>query len=422
MPKLKLDEVSVRTAVLPPGKRQEIFWDTKQRGLGLALSLTTKSFVYQRDLPGGLTRRVTLGRYPEITLTQARKEAAKKHAAMLDGIDPAAERRARVREQQRKEHETFTLRQALANHVADMRTKHCAKRSIDTITDEVERLLAAWLDKPLVEIRRKDCIQRHRQLSEDHGPVAANRALRHFRSCWRSAQRLFEQLPPHPVFVVYNKQSRKRSPIAWEDLPAWWEGVKAIDNPVRRDINLLLLFTGLRNEDARTIRWEHIDFDKGTLHRPKPKGGTDRAFTIPLAAYVLAMLAKRKLDNVIQFGNDKGWVFATFDAIGTVTHIVEARRTGYVEDAETGKMHKKTTAPTPHRLRDTFATACLEAGVGMLETKVLMNHSLPAGSVTEGYMRPSLEHLRAAAEKVAAFLLAKAGRTIEGVAVKAKSA
>ena len=51
-----------------------------------------------------------------------------------------------------------------------------------------------------------------------------------------------------------------------------------------------------------------------------------------------------------------------------------------------------------------------------MEAKVLMNHALPAGSVTEGYMRPSLAYLRAAAERVAAFLLAKAGQPAVGVA------
>ena len=203
-----------------------------------------------------------------------------------------------MREQQRKEHERYTLREAMENHIAFMVSKQCSRRSIDSLRDEITRLLADWLERPLVEISRKECIERHRALTEKHGPVTANRAMRCFRACWRSAQRLFEQLPPHPVLVVFNKQHRKRSPIPWAELPAWWASINALDNPVRRDLNVLLLLTGLRSEDARTIRWEHVDFDKGTLHRPKPKGGVDRAFTIPLCSYLLAVLAKRKLDNV----------------------------------------------------------------------------------------------------------------------------
>ena len=114
-------------------------------------------------------------------------------------------------------------------------------------------------------------------------------------------------------------------------------------------------------------------------------------------------------------------MFPTTNSAGAVTHIVDARQTAYVED-EDEKLRKVTTGPTPHRLRDTFATACLEAGVGMLETKVLMNHSLPAGSVTEGYMRPSVAHLRAGVERVAAFLLAQAGQTVQEVAAERRPA
>lgn len=420
MPRQTLNEAAVRDAALPPGTRQVILWDTKTKGLGLLVGATAKTFVYQRDLPGHRTRRVTLGRYPAITLTQARQDAGRKYAAMLDGVDPTAERRARVQEQQRREHERFTLRQALENHISFMRSKHCADRSIETVRDEVTRLLPDWLDRPLIEIRRKDCIERHRTITDSKRPVSANRVLRCFRACWRSAQRLYEDLPNHPVFVVYNKERRKRSPIAWEELPAWFATTDGLANPVRRDLNLLVLFTGLRSQDARSIRWEHINYDKGTLHRPKPKGGEDRAFTIPLSAHLLGILAQRQLDNRIRFGNDNGWVFPTLANDGKVVHVQDARKTVYVE--RDGKLHKKTDAPTMHRLRDTFATACLEAGIGMTETKTLMNHALPGGDITQGYQRPSLEHLRGCVEKVAAFLLGKGSQAAGPVAGAKQSA
>jgi hypothetical protein len=43
-----------------------------------------------------------------------------------------------------------------------------------------------------------------------------------------------------------------------------------------------------------------------------------------------------------------------------------------------------------------------------LDLKVLMNHALPAADdVTQGYIRPSVEHLRVSVEAIAAFLLGK---------------
>ena len=67
--------------------------------------------------------------------------------------------------------------------------------------------------------------------------------------------------------------------------------------------------------------------------------------------------------------------------------------------------------PSPHRLRYTFATAGHESHAHPLDLKVLMNHTLSYGNdVTEGYIRPTLEHLREEIDRIIVFLLAKAGR------------
>jgi integrase len=178
--------------------------------------------------------------------------------------------------------------------------------------------------------------------------------------------------------------------------------VDAIANPIRRDLQLFVLLTGLRSADARTVRWEHVDFERGTVHRPKPKGGEDRAFTVPVSRAVLEILRRRRDENCLLYPDDHGWVFPSKDMEGRVSHVAQAKEQRY----EMGR--KVEHLPSPHRLRDTFASAAHEARVHPLDLKVLMNHTLPAGDdVTEGYIRPSIEHLRGAVEQVAAFLLGK---------------
>lgn len=80
----------------------------------------------------------------------------------------------------------------------------------------------------------------------------------------------------------WNKEERRQEAIPWADLPAWRTAIGKL-SAVRRDYQLVVLLTGLRRMDAATIRWEHVDFAARTLHRPNPKGGRDRAFTIPLS-------------------------------------------------------------------------------------------------------------------------------------------
>lgn len=295
-----------------------------------------------------------------------------------------------------------TLADAIGLHLRAMRAKGCSRRSLETLQEETARHLADWLPRPLSSLSRHEVAERHEALTEASGPYLANRVMQQLRAVYNTAARRFEELPQTcPVIAVtFNRVRRRREPIPWQELPGWREKVDAIGNPVRRDLQLFLLFTGLRSLDARTVRWEDVDVAAATLHRPRPKGGEDRAFTVPVSGFVLELLRRRRAGN----RDDAGWVFPSRSRDGRVTHVVHAREQRYVAG------RKRPYLPSPHRLRDTFASAAHEAGVHPLDLKVLLNHSLPGmGDVTMGYVRPSVEHLRGCVEAVAGFLLERMG-------------
>lgn len=289
-------------------------------------------------------------------------------------------------------------------HLRAMRAKGCTPRSIETLREETARHLADWLPRPLASISRNECALRHEFLSDHRGPYVANRVMQQFRAVYNTARRRMEDLPDtNPVIAVtFNRVRRRRQPIQWQELPAWHAKVQNLANPIRRDLQRLLLFTGLRSLDARTIRWEHVDFETATLHRPEPKGGAERAFTIPVARFVLELLQRRRRDNPALFPDDHGWVFPARNRAGRLTHVQEPKQQRTVAG------RKRPWLPSPHRLRDTFACAAHEARIHPLDLKVLMNHALPAADdVTTGYIRPSIEHLRGCVEEVAAFLVTR---------------
>jgi integrase len=297
--------------------------------------------------------------------------------------------------------ETLTLAYAIELHLRAMRAKRCSPRSLESVSEESARHLGDWLERPIASISRNECALRHEHISDHSGPHVANRVMRQFRAVYNTAARRFEHIPQtNPVIAVtFNRVRRRREPIVWEELPAWHRKVAAMANPVRRDLQLFLLFTGLRSLDARTVRFEHVDFEHVTLHRPKPKGGEDRAFTVPIAARVLDLIVQRQTQNLKLLQDDGGWVFPSRSREGLVTYVRDAKE----RKRQGGRWVKQ--LPSPHRLRDTFATAAHEAEVHPLDLKVLMNHSLPSmGDVTAGYIRPSIGHLRASVERVAEFL------------------
>ena len=85
--------------------------------------------------------------------------------------------------------------------------------------------------------------------------------------------------------------------------------------------------------------------------------------------------------------SDSPWVFPANSRSG---HIAEPKEKGL---------------PSPHALRHTYATVANAAGIGVYDLKLLMNHSLPRGDVTSGYLNPDVEQLRKSQRMVTAELV-----------------
>ena len=81
------------------------------------------------------------------------------------GIHPNAAKRREQHKQQQKERQEgwqrFTLPDAMAEHVENMRADDCSERSMRQIGEELERHCPDWLDRQRVELRRPDCLDRH---------------------------------------------------------------------------------------------------------------------------------------------------------------------------------------------------------------------------------------------------------------------
>ncbi len=433
----KLTERALASITLPDGVPQIVVRDTEVTGFRAVIGRRCTTFAVEYRTvdraTGRSTKRVqVIGRQGADrgdghvwNTTTARQRALELIGKAAGGSDPRAD--------VRKPTSGPTLRTAIALHLDGMRAKERSARSIETIDREMTDYLGNWLDRPLVQISRSECREHHRKVSDENGPYIANRIMRHVRAIWNTALKEHD-LPANPTIAVqWNKEHRRQEPIPWADLPAWHATVTSLEpiiedgkrvgaQPgVRGAYQLFVLLTGLRRMDAATVRWEHLNLDEGKLHRPNPKGGKERAFTIPLSGTCVEILERRRRENAITFPDgDGGWVFPTRalknkpcilckalglseHAAGSVIHLVEGKQQKI--DPGTGKATR--ILPSPHRLRDTYTTACVEAGgLSGYVIDVLTNHRPPRGSVTSGYIDLSTEHLAECQERVTAFLLA----------------
>jgi integrase len=384
MPKLKLTKASVEA--LPFTESGQVMYvDTELKGFALVVGRVAKAYIAQKDVRGR-TRRITIGRHGTWTTELARKEAQHLLVEMDRGFDPVEKKKAEASD-------LITFGEAYRIHLERIQRLGRTPRTIETYHERVDRYLRDWLARPIRHISRADIRERHTRIGENHGRTSANRAMAAFRAIYNTVLKEHENFPVAPTIAVHwYKEYRRQAPVADIDLPDWYAKVMQIRNPVRRDLQLFTLFTGLRRNDACTVRWDDVNAALGSLHRPNPKGGPARAFTIPLPDVCVEILARRREENPKMFGEGCPWVFPSLSLHGDkVIPVSEPQE-------------YKRGLPSPHRLRDTYTTAANGAGLSPYDIDVLTNHRPPQGSVTSGYIRQDFSHLKIQQQKVADYL------------------
>jgi integrase len=155
----------------PPGKRP-VIWDTQTANLGIRITdRGVRTFVLMRRLPGHKNPiRVTLGRYPDMTLAAARDEADGAKQLIKKGTSPREEKK-RIEREAAEEKERLRLEEVRKNtgsfanvaetfikkHVIGPNPTKPRLRSARDMENTIRRdLISRWGAKPIVEISRRD--------------------------------------------------------------------------------------------------------------------------------------------------------------------------------------------------------------------------------------------------------------------------
>ncbi|MDH4907273.1 tyrosine-type recombinase/integrase [Xanthomonas axonopodis pv. ricini] len=379
--KSKITQSLVERAPKPEPGKSALYADTEMRGFYLIITPTKRSF-YVQSLVNGRQVRTKLGDHPAMDAKQARDAARQTLVGMRGGTNPNEERRrARAR--------GITLREALDLHLA---AKPLSPRTKDDYRYNCEQYLSDWLDRPLAELGadRSGVRDRHRRITERHGAPSADNAFRIFRAVYNRGLREHPDLPPNPCGNVdYHGLRRRKVDAPTDRLNAWGKAVLGL-HPVRRDLHLFMVLTGMRRTSACEARASDLDLASGRLHVPKPKGGSTRAFDLPLSGPLADLLGHRVEENP-RLHRKTPWLFPAESKSGHVAEVAQHELDGL----------------TGHALRHTFATLAVQAGVPLLELKYLLNHA--ASNVTMGYIHVGPEHLRKHQETASRYILEQLG-------------
>jgi hypothetical protein len=268
-----------RVEALPVPASGRVYWyDDKTPSLSLCVTdKGTKTF-YVYKWTNGKPVRFRLGRFPEITVEQARKMTQETTGDIARGIDPQANRQTA-----RGELTVGKLFEAWLEHAK----QH--KRTWKEDERQYNKHFAAWKNRRLSDVRKADVSELHTRLGKS-GVYTANRALALLSAAFNYAIREldWEGINPTTGIKSFKEESRDRF-IQPDELPRFFKALESEDELFQHFFKMALL-TGARRSNVQAMRWDEIQGDIWRI--PETKNG--QPVLVPLVPEALAIIDDRR--------------------------------------------------------------------------------------------------------------------------------
>ncbi len=391
---------------------QSLYRDSELKGFGLRVGTDTKTYFAEAKV-NGRTVRATIGKHGVFTAEQARSDAREYLRQMARGINPndlKAEKRI----------QSITLEQVFTDFLAARKglkpkTIYEYKRIFGILPERSQgkgekksAYLTDWLDKPIATITADMVSQRHSKIGQA-SPAQANLCMRLLRAVFNFASARYTDSAGKPLITenpvkrlsqtrAWYRIERRQSLIKEHQLKPWFTAVMNLKNDYTsskrealRDYLLVVLFTGLRREEAARLTWANIDLAAKTLTVRDTKNREPH--TLPLSDFLIDLFERRKKNNTDIY---------VFPGDGKAGYIVEPRK-------QMAHVIKDSGVPFMlHDLRRTFLTIADSLDIPAYAVKRLANHKM-TNDVTAGYIVADVERLRKPMQKITDYILKAAG-------------
>lgn len=367
--------------------------DSELPGFFVLIGKRRKSFMAQgefwRDGVREFTAQVKLGELGDMTTREARGKAKEALGAISRGQRPGEAPKIKAG--------SITLREAWERYRdAHMKRKGRSAGTIENYRDHMERLLKDWLDKPLARLARQPAlvVERHDEITKQNGPYIGNGSMRSLRAVYNHALKSNTDLPAvNPVSAIdWNNEHRRKTGMGPNEISAWLRELYAMENPLRREFHLLTLFSGSRPTALKNVRIGDINLQQRVIHIPRPKGGEEKAFDIPMSRPMIRCIVRAiRWGRMMYPDQAKTWLFPADSEAG---HLVEH------------KEERDVLSKWGNDLRQSYRTLSQAVGISELDIHLLMNHSLPG--VNAGYItrdRLLRDHLRQQQQRISELIV-----------------
>jgi integrase len=252
-------------------------------------------------------KRVTIGRFPEINVEQARVIASDIAADYAKGIDVQEERQSKGAE--------LTLGD-LWDDYRENRARRIPGTYSPVLDHQWERYFKKWESKKLSEISYNKA-RRMILAIRKKAPFHANRIQRHGQAMFNHAKRELRWSGENPFeFALVSEKGRARKVrLEAKDMPPFMKGLDACSGSMKL-LFLSSLYTGRRMGEVQAMRWVDVDLETGIWNLPTTKSGESQTAILPRALNKLLAKRQRNAKSL--------WVFPSPSKSGHVEEIKKA--------------------------------------------------------------------------------------------------
>lgn len=370
-----------------PAEREFHLWDDKVRGLGLRVHPSgVKTFILKKRTATGRQVKITIGRFGELTVDEARDRAIELATDLIKGKDPAQAKRE-VRANPRFD---VFARRYIAEH-CEVKNK---PKTIYNNTSSINNILIPKFGaKPVAEITHDDVIKVRNGLR--HTPYQANRTIAVLRHMMNWAEQLGfrqRQTNPCPKGTMLPEKKRNRF-LSDEELIRLATVLDSEEKEARlllpksaHSLSIvfairLLVLTGARLNEILTLQWGDVDLDQRSILLKDSKTGPKPIYLSDEAVEVFRSIPRVADNPHVIVGRIKGACLVNLEK--------PWRRIRKAAGLDNVRIHD---------LRHTYASYGVTSGLGLPIIGALLGHR--AAATTHRYAHVGMNPARQAALRI----------------------
>ncbi|WP_025122854.1 MULTISPECIES: integrase arm-type DNA-binding domain-containing protein [unclassified Serratia (in: enterobacteria)] len=268
-------------------------------GLYVQVSKTGKRYWRYKFRFDGVEKLYALGKYPELSLTEARQKHAEAKAKVAAGINPCHVRH--VTKLTRIVKNKATFQQAALNlYHQRLQSKPEAKEPLSALMARLEQDVFPYIGAhPVLEITPFELMTVLLRKEQVSGSTAETQVTRHF--CADIIRAAIIQGDAHMELTSLSPAQKAKSDITGDvtlgqlELVDFFTALQGYQvTKLKRLAIRLLIMTGVTVDELRAATWTEFDFDEAIWTIPAERSGTGMIQLVPLPTQAQAIIAELK--------------------------------------------------------------------------------------------------------------------------------